>query len=213
MNSPDRNAQERSRPANSESDRSRPANSDLSPLTPRHFQASQPGRGARMRRIKRWLAAATSMAMAVAVLLLIFNLLGDAALFFYNVDEAIERRPELGERRFKVQGTPLNEPVAKFADDKPALSFRIGFNNAEMHVLHVGDPPDLFQPGVPIVLEGKWRRDLDGHLDVSSGGSASASVSVSADGGSASASADGGSASVSADGGSASASADDPAAA
>ena len=90
---------------------------------------------------------------------MIYNLLGDAALFFYNADEAVERRDELGSRRFKVQGTPMDDPVVAFRDDQPVLVFTIEFNGAVVDVVHVGDPPELFQPGVPVVLEGFWQHD------------------------------------------------------
>ena len=144
--------------------------SNLSPLTPRqtsHDISPMSHSTSRAAHIKRWCAALISAAVAAAVLFLIFNLLGDAALFFYNVDEAIERRSELGERRFKVQGTPTSEPVADFIDDKPALSFIISFNEAHMQVMHVGDPPDLFQTGVPVVLEGSWKYAPDESLQES----------------------------------------------
>ena len=123
---------------------------DLAPITPRPGRRS--GRG------RRWTAAVVVAIVAVAVALLVANLLGDAALFFYNADEAVERRDELGSQRFTVQGTPLGEPVDTFWDDRPVLAFAIGFNDAVVDVVHIGDPPELFQPGVPVVLEGAWQR-------------------------------------------------------
>lgn len=135
--------------------------SDLSPVNPRDTSpqdtSTEHHKTAKRTKTHRWLASAFATLAAVAVGMLMFNLLGDAALFFYNVDEAVAKRDELGERRFKVQGTPLNTPSATFKDDLPALSFTIGFNDTEMQVVHVGDPPDLFQPGVPVVLEGSWQ--------------------------------------------------------
>jgi len=111
----------------------------------------------RMGRRRRWAAALIALAAAAAVAALVANLLSDSALFFYNADEAVERRDELGARRFRVQGTPLNAPVDVFVDDRQALAFSIGFEGAVIDVVHVGDPPELFQPGVPVVLEGAWR--------------------------------------------------------
>ena len=29
-----------------------------------------------------------------------------------------------------------------------------------MHVVHQGDPPELFQAGLPVVLEGRWQGDV-----------------------------------------------------
>ena len=126
------------------------AATELSPLTPR------PARGSA--RPKRWIAALVTVAVVAGVALLVSNLLGDAALFFYNADEAVERRDELASQRFRLQGTPLSEPENTFFQDQPVLAFPVGFDGAVVDVVHTGDPPELFQPGVPVVLEGAWRQ-------------------------------------------------------
>ena len=123
---------------------------ELSPLTPRPVR--RPGR------TRRWIAAAAVVAVAGGVALLVSNLLGDAALFFYNADEAVERRDELASQRFRLQGTPLSDPEHAFFQDRPVLTFPVGFDGAVVDVVHTGDPPELFQPGVPVVLEGAWRQ-------------------------------------------------------
>ncbi len=122
---------------------------DLSPLTPRP--------GPRSARARRSVAALVVVAVAAAVSLLVTNLLGDASLFFYNADEAVERRDELAGKRFTLQGTPIAAPVNTFFHDRPVLAFGVGFNAVVVDVVHSGDPPELFQPGVPVVLEGAWR--------------------------------------------------------
>ena len=124
-----------------------PSSVGLTPVAPR---PARPG-GRR-----RWAAALVVAGVAVAVALLVNNLLGDAALFFYNADEAVERRDELGSQRFRIQGTPVGEAAESFDDDRPVLVFAIGFEGALVDVVHTGDPPELFQPGVPVVLEGAW---------------------------------------------------------
>ena len=126
------------------------ADTELSPLTPRS--------GRRSARTRRWIAALVTMAVAAGVALLVSNLLGDAALFFYNADEAVERRDELASQRFRLQGTPLDHPVHAFWDDRAVLAFAVGFNGEVVDVVHTGDPPELFQPGVPVVLEGAWQQ-------------------------------------------------------
>ena len=127
-----------------------PMDTGLSPLTPRPVQ--------RPARTRRWTAALVIMAVVGGVALLVSNLLGDAALFFYNADEAVERRDELASQRFRLQGTPLSEPEHAFFQDQPVLAFPVGFDGAVVDVVHTGDPPELFQPGVPVVLEGAWRQ-------------------------------------------------------
>ena len=61
-------------------------------LTPHEARPSRVRRG--RRRLIPWLL---TVGVVVAVLFLVANLLGDAALFFYSADEAVERRVELGE--------------------------------------------------------------------------------------------------------------------
>jgi len=104
------------------------------------------------------LAGVIVVGSVLAVALLVSNLLGDAALFFYNADEAVERRAELGDQRFRIQGTPISEASESFADtdDRVVLNFAISYEQATVDVVHAGDPPELFQAGVPVVLEGSW---------------------------------------------------------
>ena len=67
---------------------------------------------------------------------------------------------------------PVAEPEIAFRDDLPVLVFPIGFNGVVVDVVHTGDPPDLFQLGVPVVLEGAWERGSAGvglGLDAGSG--------------------------------------------
>lgn len=106
---------------------------------------------------RRVLAILIVAAVVLAVTALVVFLLGDATLFFYNADEAVERRAELGSERFRVQGTPLDGSITEtFRDDQPVLAFSIGFEGSIVDVVHSGDPRELFQPGVPVVLEGNW---------------------------------------------------------
>lgn len=114
-------------------------------------------RGARPSSRRRWLAGLVVLAALGGIVLAVLSLLSDAALFFYNADEAVARRDELGSQRFTVQGTPLAEAESGFWDDRPVIAFSIGFDDAVIDVVHQGDPPELFQPGVPVVLEGAWR--------------------------------------------------------
>ena len=125
---------------------------DRGALSPRTARPSRVRRG--RRRLISWLMTG---GVVVAVVFLVANLLGDAALFFYNADEAVERRVELGDDRFRVQGTPLEGTILEgFRGDQPVVVFAIGFGEVTIDVVHVGDPPELFQPGVPVVLEGSW---------------------------------------------------------
>jgi cytochrome c-type biogenesis protein CcmE len=84
--------------------------------------------------------------------------LSDASLFFYNADEAVEKRDELGDSRFRLQGTVQDGTISTTAD---GVEFVVAFNGAAVAVHHRGDPPELFDAGEPVVLEGRWDRSVD----------------------------------------------------
>ncbi len=96
--------------------------------------------------------------LVVAVVAVLFRTLGDAALFFYEVDRAVELRSELDEARFRVVGTPQPGLLAVEVDGEAAVAFTLCAGDVLADVVHVGDPAELFQPGVPVVLQGSWVR-------------------------------------------------------
>jgi cytochrome c-type biogenesis protein CcmE len=130
-------------------------------LTPRQpdgdeFAPGEPGvpGAARARRgRRRWLPLAVLAVVALGIGTFVYKGLSDAALYFRNADEAVAQRDELGSRRFRLQGTVVDEPAV----DGDRLSFAVVYNGVEVDVAHTGTPPDLFRPGVPVVLEGHWR--------------------------------------------------------
>ena len=92
--------------------------------------------------------------MAVAVGLILFEGLGNATVYFKTADEAVHDRASMGTRRFRIEGTVVDGSVKATAD---GASFRIENNGAVVPVVHHGDPPELFKPGIPVVLEGHWQ--------------------------------------------------------
>jgi cytochrome c-type biogenesis protein CcmE len=84
--------------------------------------------------------------------------LSDASLFFYNADEAVAKREELGDTRFRLQGTVEDGTIVDTGD---GVDFAVVFNSVEVEVHHRGDPPELFKAGEPVVLEGRWDRSVD----------------------------------------------------
>lgn len=80
-----------------------------------------------------------------------------ASLYYYNVDEAVAERDDIGDRRIRIQGTVVGEPVE--ADDE-ALAFTLAFEGKTVDVRYAGsEPPPLFGAGVPSVLEGRFTDD------------------------------------------------------
>lgn len=106
------------------------------------------------RKWRNWLIVGFFTA-AMGVLL--FQALTSARVFFYNVDEAVADKAELGDRTFRLQGTVVDEPVE---DSNGALVFTVGHNGEQATIRHIGEEPtDLFEIGIPIVAEGRWDGD------------------------------------------------------
>jgi cytochrome c-type biogenesis protein CcmE len=115
-------------------------------LSPRVGRAAGRGR----RTPWAWLAL---VAIVVALLVVVFNGLGDATLFFRNADEAVSQRDSLGDRRFRIQGRVESDSIVPTST---GVDFVIVHEGVAVTVSHQGDPPDLFQENIPVVLEGRW---------------------------------------------------------
>jgi cytochrome c-type biogenesis protein CcmE len=83
---------------------------------------------------------------------LTFQGLSNATVYFRTADQAVAERAHLGARTFRVEGTVVND-VMREAD---ATRFDIYANGVTVAVVDVKQPPQLFRPGVPVVLEGHW---------------------------------------------------------
>ena len=119
---------------------------DLTPSTPP--PSAQP---VTRHRARNWLVMGV---VVLALGALLFQALTSARVFFYNVDEAVADRTELGDSTFRIQGTVVQEPVE---DASGALVFTIGYNDTQATVRHIGEEPtDLFELGIPVVAEGHW---------------------------------------------------------
>jgi cytochrome c-type biogenesis protein CcmE len=127
-------------------------------LTPRTLteegdEGASPGSTRPRRRgRRRWLPLAVIAVVLVALGVLVYKGLSDATLYFRTADEAVAQRDDLGTRRFRLEGTVVGEPQQ--TGDR--VSFAVAYNGASVDVRHVGDPPELFRPGIPVVLEGHW---------------------------------------------------------
>ena len=119
---------------------------DLAPQEPR------PNRSGR----RRMVPIGIGIGVTVAVVALIASLLG-GSLFFYNADEAVARRVALGDERFTLQGAPIGCSIVEgFNGEDPVVAFSVTFGGETVDIVHFGDPADLFQPDVPVVLDGAW---------------------------------------------------------
>jgi cytochrome c-type biogenesis protein CcmE len=118
-------------------------------LTPREVSAG---------RSRRWPAVVAVVVIVAAIGFILFQGLGDATLYFHNADEAVAMRDELGDRRFRLQGTVVPESVTNTPN---GVDFTVIYHDVEVDVRHTGEPPDLFQEDIPVVVEGAWANDPD----------------------------------------------------
>lgn len=90
--------------------------------------------------------------IAGALSFLLLQGLGNATLYFRNADEAVAQRDDL-DGRFRLQGRVVDGSVREEGD---AVRFAVEHGGATVAVRHRGDPPELFKPGIPVVLEGRF---------------------------------------------------------
>ena len=114
-------------------------------LTPRSAAAPRSG-GAK--KLGMW---GVFVAIVAAVGFLGYSLVG-ASMYFYNVDEAVAQRDEIGDKRIRLQGNVIEGSVVEGS----RLRFVLSYNSVEVDVEHTGDVPDLFGPSIPLVVEGRF---------------------------------------------------------
>ena len=124
-------------------------------LTPR---TAPPVGGGATDRSKRIAILGTLGVLAIALVFMAYQGLNNATVFFRNVDEAVAERDELGDRRFRLQGSVVPGSVEP---DGSSVRFVVEHGGVETEVVHAGDPPELFQPDIPVVLEGSWSDEGD----------------------------------------------------
>lgn len=99
---------------------------------------------------------AVLLVVVVALGVVLFEGLSNATVYFYNVDQAVAKRAELGSSRFRIQGNVIPGSVN---NEGARLEFDLRYGSKSVHVIHRGDVPDLFKPSIPVVLEGSFDRD------------------------------------------------------
>lgn len=104
------------------------------------------------------LPLALVVVVVVAIGALMFKTLGDASLFFKNVDAAIDERDSLGDKRFRMQGTVVPGTIVNGeVAGRGAVLFTVSYNGVMADVASYDNPTELFKDGIPVVLEGSWR--------------------------------------------------------
>lgn len=87
-----------------------------------------------------------------ALLVLVFRGLGNATEYFRTADQAVADRAKLGSTQFRIEGT-VQQDVRQ---DGQLVTFSIANNGVSVNVTQTGTPPQLFKPGIPVVLQGHF---------------------------------------------------------
>ena len=101
----------------------------------------------------RYVVAALLCVAAIGALLFL-GLRGNI-VYFRTVSEAVNRRSTEGTHRFRLAGAVVPGSISETAR---GVRFEVTDGKETVTVDHVGDPPDLFKPRVPVVCEGRWGR-------------------------------------------------------
>lgn len=127
---------------------------DLSPRTgPADVRPRARGAGRRANPFV-WVVLAV---VVVGLGFVVVNGLSDATLYFRNADEAVAQREDLGQRRFRLQGLVAADAVT----DGDLVAFDVVFNDVVVPVQSTSGVPSLFEPGRPVVLEGRFAEGDD----------------------------------------------------
>lgn len=90
--------------------------------------------------------------IVVALGALAWRGLTNATEYFKTADEAVAARAQLGTKNFRIEGTV--QPGVR--QDGQLVTFVIENNGVSVPVVQQGEPPQLFAPGVPVVLDGHF---------------------------------------------------------
>jgi cytochrome c-type biogenesis protein CcmE len=102
---------------------------------------------------RRTIAAATVVVVAaIAIAVLAFQLSGNIT-YFRTVSEAVQQRSNDRGNSIRLAGEV--EP-GSLRETRSGVMFRVTDGKKTVSVVHQGDPPNLFDDGVPVVCEGEW---------------------------------------------------------
>ncbi|HTN78881.1 MAG TPA: cytochrome c maturation protein CcmE [Acidimicrobiales bacterium] len=131
---------------------------DLTPRTgPESAVASAPRRRPQSSKRRKIGVSVVLAVLLAAMAIILFEGLSNATMYFYNADEAVAKKASLEDKRFRLQGQVVPGTVK---DEGDTVDFDVSFNGVTVAVQNEGSPPELFQEGIPVVLEGKWAGDV-----------------------------------------------------
>jgi cytochrome c-type biogenesis protein CcmE len=78
--------------------------------------------------------------------------LSNATTYFLTTKQAVAQKATLGTKPFRIEGT-VEDDVRRVGTD---TDFTITDDDISVSVVSTNSPPELFKPGIPVVLQGQW---------------------------------------------------------
>lgn len=94
------------------------------------------------------------LVIVAALGFLVYKGISSALVFFKTASEAVAQRAQLGNSNFQLEGTVVHGSVHRLGTTE--VSFAISQGGTTIHVDNTGDPPQLFRPGLPVVVVGHF---------------------------------------------------------
>jgi len=111
------------------------------------------GSVAKPRRRPGWRVGALIAVLAGAFCLLLVKGLSGSLDYFETVDQAVTQKAMLGTRTFRLEGLVVPGTVHRTAS---GVSFVAAGTHDRVAVTNTGNPPQLFQPDIPVVVVGHF---------------------------------------------------------
>jgi cytochrome c-type biogenesis protein CcmE len=118
--------------------------------TPGLPRAGAPRRRTSLGSRRRKIVAGVVILGALGFLLL--RGLTNATEYFKTTTQAVQEKAQLGTKPFRIEGTVEND-VREAGD---TVQFTIVAGGTAVKVVSTNSPPQLFKPGIPVVLDGHW---------------------------------------------------------
>lgn len=91
--------------------------------------------------------------VVIALGFLLFKGLTSSLNYFETANQAVANRASLGSETFNLEGTVVPGTVHQTAQ---GADFTVSNSGASVKVVNVGSPPQLFKPGIGVVLVGHF---------------------------------------------------------
>jgi cytochrome c-type biogenesis protein CcmE len=95
--------------------------------------------------------------IVAAIGFLVFKGITSAIVFFKTANEAVAQRASLGNSTFQLEGMVLPGTVHTLrGPEGTTVAFVVESSGVKVAVTNTGSPPQLFQPGIPVIVVGHF---------------------------------------------------------